>query len=101
MMRVFTDDTAYDYERFPELSKRKYQYKETQEGVSTMCEVIEDYYAKRSADDIAAAEARTAAQFIIRMIKSNLPLTNIVEYSTMSVSAIRELAKQNNLQLVE
>ena len=113
MMRIFTQDEAYDYERFPELSKRKEQYKKTKEGFRTMCDFVEENFAKWNADDVAAAEARgvakgraegvieTATEFIIRMIKGNMPINSILQYSSMPLNDIREIAQRNNLQLVE
>ena len=109
MMRIFTQDEAYDYERFPELSKRKEQYKKTKEGFRTMCDFVEENFAKWNADDVAAAEARgvakgkieSATDFVISLINDKLPINFIIKHTSMTLDAIRSIAQRNNLQLVE
>ncbi|MEE1362881.1 MAG: hypothetical protein U0K23_09910 [Selenomonadaceae bacterium] len=41
LMKVFTEDNAYDDVKFPFTSSIKRRFKTTEEGVSEMCEVIE------------------------------------------------------------
>ncbi len=41
LMTIFTQDKAYDDEKFPETSRRKRHFKEEQEGVREMCEIME------------------------------------------------------------
>lgn len=40
LMKIFTVDNEYDDERFPATSKIKRRFKETDEGVNKMCEII-------------------------------------------------------------
>ena len=62
MMRIFTKDEAYDYRLFPELSARKEQYKKTKEGFGTMCELVEEYNAKASGEEILKARLRVVSR---------------------------------------
>jgi uncharacterized protein YihD (DUF1040 family) len=39
-MEVFVDDAAYN-DKFPKTSDSKYRYKETEGGLSAMCEIME------------------------------------------------------------
>lgn len=53
-MKVFVERNTYD-ERFPETSRLKRIYKESEEGVRQMCEIIERN--RREAAEEAAKEA--------------------------------------------
>lgn len=55
-MRIFKESDAYDFEKFPKVSKRKKQFKEDEEGDKIMCDLVENYANKK-----AAAEAKASA----------------------------------------
>ena len=43
LMDIFTEKDAYDFGKFPRVSVRKRQFKETEKGAEEMCAVIEEY----------------------------------------------------------
>ena len=59
LMHIFTDADAYDFEKFPKVSKRKKQFKESEGGNEEMCDLVENY-AKECAE-VAAKEAAEKA----------------------------------------
>ena len=44
LMRIFKEPDAYDFEKFPKVSKRKKQFKESEGGDMTMCDLVENSY---------------------------------------------------------
>lgn len=61
-MRIFKEPDAYDFEKFPRVSKRKKQFKEDEEGDKTMCDLVENYANKKAAEAAAKAAAEAAAK---------------------------------------
>ena len=57
LMKIFTESDAYDFEKFPRVSKRKKQFKESEGGNEEMCDLVENY-AKQKAEEKAADSAR-------------------------------------------
>lgn len=43
LMKIFSESDAYDFERFPKISKRKSQFKLGEGGTGNMCEAIENF----------------------------------------------------------
>ena len=74
------DDMCYE-----ELSKRVRQYKETEEGVDTMCDILDEMKNE--------AVFKAACENAKKMINSGkLSLDEIAEFSGLSVEKVRELA---------
>ena len=61
LMRIFTDDTAYDFEKFPRVSQRKRQFKEEDGGTKNMCDLVEQY-AKEYAEEVAEERVKETAR---------------------------------------
>ena len=61
LMHIFTVKDAYDFEKFPKVSKRKKQFKESEGGEETVCELVENY-AKQYAEKVAKEAAEKAAE---------------------------------------
>ena len=59
LMHIFTDGDAYDFKRFPKVSKRKKQFKESEGGNEEMCDLVENYAKERA--EAAAKEAAEKA----------------------------------------
>ena len=59
LMHIFTDGDAYDFEKFPKVSKRKKQFKESEGGNEEMCDLVENYARERA--EAAAKEAAEKA----------------------------------------
>ena len=57
LMKIFTESDAYDFEKFPKVSNRKKQFKESEGGKEEMCDLVENY-AKQKAEEKAADSAR-------------------------------------------
>ena len=61
LMHIFTDPNAYDFEKFPKVSKRKKQFKESEGGNEEMCDLVENY-AKERAEAAAKEVAEKATK---------------------------------------
>ena len=59
LMHIFTDGDAYNFEKFPNVSKRKKQFKESKGGNEEMCDLVENYAKERA--EAAAKEAAEKA----------------------------------------
>ena len=78
------DDMCYE-----ELAERVRQYKETEEGVDTMCDVLDEM--KKEAVYKAACENAK------KMINDgSVPLEKIAEFSGLSIDKVRELASSQS-----
>ena len=84
LMKVFSEDAAYD-DRFPKVSERKRKFKETEEGVSQMCEIIE-----RNRQEAAAEALLRMALSLLK--KGRLTEKEAAEEAGMSVSDFRKAA---------
>lgn len=58
LMELFVDLKAYNKDEFPVVSETKKIYKETEEGVQTMCEITEKLYKKGKKLGFAEGEAK-------------------------------------------
>ena len=70
---------------YKELSERVRQYKETTEGVDTMCDILDEMRNE--------AEHKKACEIANNMIKiGKMSLEEIAECSGLSIDKVRELA---------
>jgi len=92
-MDIFTEDNAYDDNRFPATSSRKRRFKTTEEGVSEMCEVIERY----KAEGIAEGMAERSAEVAIELLKEKLSIEMIARATKLTVEQVKEIGKKNAL----
>ena len=88
-MDIFTDDNAYDDNRFPATSSRKRRFKTTEEGVSEMCEVIERNRAEARADGML--------EVAIEMLKEKMSIEMIARFTKLTVKQVKEIGKKNAL----
>ena len=51
-MHIFSVKDAYDFEKFPKVSKRKRQFKEREGGQGEVCELVENYATWRAKEEI-------------------------------------------------
>lgn len=86
LMRIFTEDNAYDDSKFPYTSSRKRRFKTTEEGVSEMCEIIERNRRE--------AKAEGKAEAVIEMLKDNLSVAKIAQYTKLTVEQITAIGKK-------
>ena len=93
LMDIFTDDNAYDDNRFPATSSRKRRFKTTEEGVSEMCEVMERYKAEGRAEGMAKGKA----EVVIELLKEKLSIEMIARATKLTVEQITKIGKENAL----
>ena len=61
LMHIFTVKDAYDFEKFPKVSRRKKQFKESEGEQGEMCELVENY-ARQCAEKAAKEAVKKAAK---------------------------------------
>lgn len=89
-MKIFTVDNEYDDERFPATSKIKRRFKETDEGVNKMCEIIEKYKNEGRAEGAAEKEH----SMIISMLKNKISMEQIISITGLTMDKITSIGKQ-------
>lgn len=88
LMRIFTEQDAYDFEKFPKVSKRKKQFKESEGGKKQVCDLVENYArqcaekAAKEAEEKAAKEAENSA---LKLFKNGVSY-EVVRASITSLS---------------
>ena len=90
LMKIFTVDNEYDNERFPATSKIKRRFKETDEGVNKMCEIIEKYKDEGRAEGAAEKEH----SMIISMLKNKISMEQIISITGLTLEKITSIGKQ-------
>ena len=93
LMKIFTTDNVYDDDLFPETSALKYRYKETEEGVNEMSEIIERLF--REDLDKAKEEVRKECikKIAQNMLNAGDSIDRISTLTGMNVSEILKLQK--------
>ncbi|MGM9540331.1 PD-(D/E)XK nuclease family transposase [Anaerovibrio sp.] len=96
LMKVFTQDSAYDDERFPATSKRKRLFKTTEEGIREMCEVIERNREEGRMEGRAEGRIEGALRTLISMVRKNrITKEEAAEEASMSLAEFEKaLASQ-------
>ena len=85
-MKIFTVDSEYDDRRFPVTSKIKRRFKETDEGVSRMCEIIEKY----------KAEGREEGRYevITDMLRDGMNINTVARIAKMTAEQVMAIGKK-------
>ena len=79
LMHIFTVKDAYDFEKFPKISERKKQFKESEGGQGEVCELVENY-ARQCAEKAAKEAAKDNARRLFEngasyeMVSKSIPL---------------------------
>ena len=90
LMTIFTKDDAYDDVNFPATSRRKRYFKEDQEGVSEMCEIMQEIKNEGISQGIAEGQ-RT---LIIQMFRDKeISLTRACSHLNLSEEEFLALEK--------
>ena len=101
LMKVFSNDSAYDDERLPKTSARKRLFKTTDEGVNTMCEIIEknrrEAAAEAAAEATAKATAETKTNIVVNLLKMKLSYEDIAKATQITVDKVMEIGKQASI----
>ena len=82
---------------YEELKSRTKYFKDTEEGVNKMCEIMQEAYN----EGIAEGATNARIDMIIELLKEKQPLDLIVKISKFSIDRIKEIAKENNLVIAE
>ena len=94
LMKIFTVDNEYNDERFPVTSKIKRRFKETDEGVNKMCEIIEKYKNEGLAEGRAEGAAEKEHSMIISMLKNKISMEQIINITGLTMEKITSIGKQ-------
>ena len=65
-MSLFTDRDSFDYEKFPEFSRRKNAFINTEKGVSEMCEKIETMFKSYLEEQLQQSRLNDLFGFVAR-----------------------------------
>lgn len=84
LMRIFKETDAYDFKKFPKVSERKKQFKKSEGGNETMCDLVENYAKEKAAEAVAEATAK-AKDSALRFFKNGVSY-EIVRDSITSLS---------------
>ena len=94
---------------YPLLREKVRYYKETEKGVTTMCDLMEEYLSKEwtegfdlgkvegRAEGKAEGKAEGEGNIILRMLKGHEALEKIISFSGWTGAEIRALAQKNGL----
>ena len=101
LMKIFTDSSKYDFEKFPKVSGRKQQFKVDEGGDAEMCELVEEYAKEYAKEAVAEAVAETALKTIIEAIDKmvstlNLSVPEACRIQGITVEKYNEYKKINN-----
>lgn len=90
LMQYFKN-TDGENSKFPKLSNRVKYFKESQEGADSMSDIVEEYFQKRMAKEMAEQMTETAKSFLrngasVELVKKSIP--------SLSLEFIEELHEQ-------
>ena len=86
-----------DKMNYPLLAKRTRYFKEDEGGVAKMSEVMQEIFD----EGVATGENKGKIDMIIKMLRAKQALEFIAEMSDFTVDRIKEIAKQNDILIVE
>lgn len=69
LMKIYKEQTIYDYDKFPHTSKRKHQFIVDEGGEKEMCEIVENY-----AKEVAKEENMVIAK---RLFQNGVPYETV------------------------
>ena len=78
LMTIFTEDDAYDDQRFPYTSARKRLFKETPKGENEMSDIVREIVEIECARATEKATKETSIKNIKLLLKNGVPLSTIV-----------------------
>lgn len=88
LMELFVDLKAYNKDEFPVVSETKKIYKETEEGVQTMCEITEKLYKKGKKLGFAEGEAKGKSKGILFTLKNMIETLKLTPEKALEVCKI-------------
>lgn len=101
LMRIFTETNAYDFAKFPKVSKRKKQFKTNEGGKQEVCDLVENYAkecAEKAAKEAAEIAAKEAADSALKLFENGVSYevvrASITSLSDEELQAIYEKVKK-------
>lgn len=92
-MQYFKKSTGV-HQKFQKLSNRVQYFKESQKGVTEMCELVEEY-AKNYAEEVKKAVSETEIKTAINFLKNGVSVELVVKsLPSLSEQFVRELQAQ-------
>ena len=85
-MHIFTVKDAYDFDKFPKVSRRKKQFKESEGGQGEVCELVENYATRRAKEEAKGNARRffeNGASY--EMVRKSMPLLSDEELQSIYV----------------
>ena len=82
---------------YKELKTRAKYFKEDEEGVKKMCEILQEIYDEGKIEGKIEGEMKTRIELVIDMLKANQSLDLITKFSKLTVEKINEIAKENHI----
>ena len=82
---------------YKELKTRTKYFKEDEEGVKKMCEILQEIYDEGKIEGKIEGEMKTRIELVIDMLKANQSLDLITKFSKLTVEKINEIAKENHI----
>ena len=96
LMKLFKKSDHYNDLRFPKTSKQLKYLKETQEGVNSMCDLVQDFAKEYANQQVENRNVSLAKE----MLTDNEPIAKIQKYSKLTLEKIQELAKEMGKTIV-
>ena len=93
LMKIFTDSSKYDFEKFPKVSARKQQFKVEEKGDTEVCTLVEEY-AKEYAEEVIAEKAVAVVDRMINEL--NLDISKACGIIGITVDKYQEYKKKNS-----
>lgn len=92
LMHIFTVKDAYDFEKFPKVSARKKQFKESDGGTDEVCELVEQYGKECAERATKETEVKTAKRFFqngasYEMVRNSISTLSDVELQGIYVES--------------
>lgn len=89
LMKIFVEDSAYNFEKFPKTSKRKQTFKVDEKGVQTMCEIMEQLAKEERAEGRQEGELT----MLINLVKKGLlSVTDAAKEANMTIEEFETIA---------
>lgn len=93
-MQYFKKSTGV-HQKFQKLSNRVQYFKESQKGVTEMCELVEEYAKKYAEEEVKKAVSETEIKTALNMLKNGASVELVVKsLPSLSEQFVRELQAQ-------
>ena len=92
LMTLFTDRDSFNYEKFPEFSKRKNVFTNTEKGVNEMCDKVETMFQSYMQEYIQERELNNLFEFVS---EGGMSLTYAAGKANLSPEEFVDLMREN------